>query len=459
MKYRKAFDEKSIVLILCYLLGSATLTIIAPLIPYLMKDKDIPTYFRSLIFCSFYISGLASSMYTSKYLATKGWKHFVFPGLIGLACVHIVYSTLSYLDSTTFIIVAVLNRLVEGWTYGLLQGMSYGVGSQELCSSEFDKFARTCSASSGLGKSLSMLFGSFLFSIGGYFLPYLVMSGLFITLAGVIYFTGILDENDAHQEDTQDYEGFTIEVKSLVKEDTNHLQTSLMNLKFALSIPTVRYGWMSIIMANMALSFLDPLIALKLYDMNIFADKAGYIYWFLPASYWLFGYFGGGIIQNLAMKRTIICIGFILGTIAYVFIGHHAYLHFNLIPLIILGLALLGIALVGGNTFATIYTKGKLMEYGKLKGISEVQSGAYFGGLKGSWNFLGLFLGPLMSLQTYEILGFDWTWLLMAFLLFSFAMLFANKTDRVKVEEPQSIQLQQITITMSLLPNYAEPAI
>ena len=84
------------------------------------------------------------------------------------------------------------------------------------------------------------------------------------------------------------------------------------------------------------------------------------------------------------MKRTIICIGFILGTIAYVFIGHHAYLHFNLIPLIILGLALLGIALVGGNTFATIYTKGKLMEYGKLKGISEVQSGAYFGGLKGS---------------------------------------------------------------------------
>ena len=191
MKNRTAFDKRSIMLIVCYLISSATLTIIAPIMPYLMKEKGIPTYFNSVIFWWFYVSGLASSIYTSKYLSKNGCQYFAYGGILGLAWVHFIYSLSSKLNPTMFLIVVILNRLVEGWSLGLIQGMVYGVGSQELPPLEFDKYARTWSASAGMGYSLALLFGSFLFSIGGYFLPYIVLSGSLVALACVIFFTGL----------------------------------------------------------------------------------------------------------------------------------------------------------------------------------------------------------------------------------------------------------------------------
>ena len=50
MKARKAFEAKYVLLLICYLLASATLTIIAPIMPYQMKEKDIPTAYNAVVF-------------------------------------------------------------------------------------------------------------------------------------------------------------------------------------------------------------------------------------------------------------------------------------------------------------------------------------------------------------------------------------------------------------------------
>jgi hypothetical protein len=61
------------------------------------------------------------------------------------------------MNETAFIVILIVNRVLEGWSYGLIQCMIYGVASQELKASEFNKYARTCSACAGLGESLGML--------------------------------------------------------------------------------------------------------------------------------------------------------------------------------------------------------------------------------------------------------------------------------------------------------------
>ena len=140
---------------------------------------------------------------------------------------------------------------------------------------------------------------------------------------------------------------------------------------------------MSIIVANLGQTFLDPIIALKLYDMGIYADKAGYIYLFLMGSYCVFG-ISGGLIEKLGSKKSLIYAGYIAGAISYTLIAHNAYLHADFLPLIIIGLILVGFSVIGGNMFATMFTKAYLMEVGEKHGIPKQNSGGYFGGLKGS---------------------------------------------------------------------------
>lgn len=320
-------------------------------------------------------------------------------------------------------IVAVLNRILEGWTFGLIQGMIYGVSSQELPPKEFDRYARTCSASAGLGESLSLLFGSFLFSIGGYMLPYLCLSGSFVVLAVVIYMSNVLNA-DLHQseKDSGVYESLLVK-----REKSDGELKSKMTNNFALSVKSVRYGCMSIIISNAALTFLDPIIALRLFKMNIYADTAGYIYVFLVGSYCIFG-FMGGILESIATKKTLIIAGYIAGALAFTLIGHYSYLNENYVSLIIAGLFINGFSVIGGNMFATMWTKSQLMEAGDAIGISKKETGGYFGGLKGSCNLIGTFTGPFISPYLYVTVGFDKACYIMGSIQLLFMILFAIGT-------------------------------
>jgi len=102
---------------------------------------------------------------------------------------------LSLIDNhLLFTALIIMNRFVEGWSFGLIQGVVYGTSSQELPPKQFDRFARICSASAGTGGCIALLSGSLLFSLGGYFLPYFVLSGSMITLAFVIHISGALNQ-------------------------------------------------------------------------------------------------------------------------------------------------------------------------------------------------------------------------------------------------------------------------
>ena len=122
--------------------------------------------------------------------------------------------------------------MLEGWSFGLIQWMVYGVASQELAPQEFDRYARICSASAGVGGCLSLLIGPFLFSIGGYFLPYFVLCGSFLILSLVIFMSGALDEkSDEWSKSEEDL------MKWINCNNSSTLSEKIIDIKFILSVP------------------------------------------------------------------------------------------------------------------------------------------------------------------------------------------------------------------------------
>jgi hypothetical protein len=111
--------------------------------------------------------------------------------------------------------------------------MTYGVGSQELNTSEFDKYARTCSACAGVGGCFALVIGPYLFSIGGYFLPFFMLSGLFSILSFVIFVSGALDGEESNRRSSLDETvGSQMEHHQL-----DHPVKPMPDFKFIMSIP------------------------------------------------------------------------------------------------------------------------------------------------------------------------------------------------------------------------------
>jgi len=122
--------------------------------------------------------------------------------------------------------------------------MVYGVASQELAPTEFNRYARTCSASAGVGGCLSLLAGPYLFSIGGYFLPYFALCGSFVLLAFIMYVSGTLNMKDVKSTRFLEVLSKSVDEESVTTPETK------IDLKFLLSLPTVKTGCMSILLSN-----------------------------------------------------------------------------------------------------------------------------------------------------------------------------------------------------------------
>jgi len=89
---------------LCYLIGSSTLSIIAPILPYQMKEKNIPESSTGIIFCVFAVAGFLTSQVCGKYMAVFGGKAFIYGGLILFCVSHYQFSALDFVYNPTLFI-------------------------------------------------------------------------------------------------------------------------------------------------------------------------------------------------------------------------------------------------------------------------------------------------------------------------------------------------------------------
>ena len=123
---------------------------------------------------------------------------------------------------------AIVARIFEGFSFGVIGSTTYGVSSQELPPQEFDKYARANSTVYGVGEGLSLILGSLMFMLGGYMMPYFILGSIFLLFAAILYISGALVEQDINIISNRD----NIELISS-SEKKEHKMTH----KFAFSIP------------------------------------------------------------------------------------------------------------------------------------------------------------------------------------------------------------------------------
>lgn len=134
---------------------------------------------------------------------------------------------------------AIVARICEGTSYGIIGSTTYGVSSQELPPEEFDKYARSNSTAGGVGCALALVLGSFLFTFGGYMMPYFILGSIFLLLAMIVYFSGVFDEEPS--QDIENLESY-LEVREASCEidyssiNKAHEPTFLVDHKFAFSL-------------------------------------------------------------------------------------------------------------------------------------------------------------------------------------------------------------------------------
>lgn len=107
-----------------------------------------------------------------------------------------------------------------------------------------------------------------------------------------------------------------------------------------------------------------------------------------------------------------------------------------------------GFSVIAGNTFATMYTKAELMKVGEAQGMTRKDIGGYFGGIKGSMNLIGIFVGAFVSPNLYMMVGFEYTCLIMGIiqLIFSYVFLIYTREENNQhlklIPHEVSIELQ-----------------
>ena len=112
MKPKTAFSKKYLLMMLCYLIGSSTLSMIAPILPYQMKEKGIPESYNSIIFAIFAVAGFIASLVCGKYLSTFGPKAFIYGGLLLFSAAHYQFSLLELINSPIlFVTLAIIARI------------------------------------------------------------------------------------------------------------------------------------------------------------------------------------------------------------------------------------------------------------------------------------------------------------------------------------------------------------
>ena len=84
------------------------------------------------------------------------------------------------------------------------------------------------------------------------------------------------------------------------------------------------------------------------------------------------------------------------------------------------------------------------MEAGEAIGITRYQTGGYFGGLKGSCNLIGTFLGPLISPQFYLLYGFEKACFIMGGLQILFMIIFAWGTMENEPTTPEHRRISML---------------
>ena len=162
----------------------------------------------------------------------------------------------------------------------------------------------------GLGMILGPLLGSGLYTLGGYTLPFYVVSGL-LALAAILNSIFLPSDNE-----TADYEQFDID-----EGDDGYLVKLFTNGLFLIATLLILPAWS-------CMDFGIPFIAPFLAETDITSDKniVGLLFVAMAVSYSLSSLLWGHLCTRFRCQRTLMVMGNLMAALAYLIMGPSPWL-------------------------------------------------------------------------------------------------------------------------------------
>ncbi|XP_002732493.1 MFS-type transporter SLC18B1-like [Saccoglossus kowalevskii] len=366
-------------------------SILAPFFPEEANKMGMSDSVVGLVFGCFALVMFITSPVFGKFLTKIGVKFMFIAGSFTCGVCCIIYGFLIRLDKgTEFIVFCFVVRSIEA------------VGSAASATAAFAIIAKTFPENiattlgvleifSGLGFMLGPLIGGYLYQVGGFTLPFLVL-GIFtivITLCNIYILPRQQDEG-------------TLKSGSMTE---------------FLKIPSVIMTSLCVLAGSVALSFLDPTLAKHLNQFNFNSTTVGLMFLIMAGSYTLSAFFWGWITDKKNIPKLLMIIGNIGCGAAYLYLGPTPLFNVKTeLWMVIFSLVLLGLAV--GCALVPTFTDmiGTARWYGMQDNF--VTYGIVSGVFNGLFS-LGSFIGPTVGGAMEQAYGFSWAASVMALIYFT----------------------------------------
>ncbi|XP_077989878.1 MFS-type transporter SLC18B1-like [Glandiceps talaboti] len=356
-------------------------SIMAPFFPIEATKMGASDTIIGLIFGGFALVMFISSPILGKFLPQIGAKFMFLSGSFTCGCCAIIFGFLDKLSpGTEFVVFCFVVRSVEA-----LGAAASGTAAFAIIARTFpDNLATTFGVLeifSGLGFMIGPPLGGYLYSLGGYTLPFAVLGGFTLL---IVFFNMLILPSQT--------------------DGTKPESGSMMQL---LSIPSTLVTGACVLAGSMALSFLDPTLAKHLQKYNLDTTSVGLMFLIISATYTISAFFWGYITDKKNVPKLLMIIGNIGAAAAFLYMGPSPLLMSETSGLwiIILAMVLLGLS-IGCSlvpTFHDLITTARWYGMPDNLGTYGVVAGVFSGLFS-----LGSFVGPTAGGALVGALGFNW---------------------------------------------------
>ncbi|CAG0879540.1 unnamed protein product [Cyprideis torosa] len=371
------------------------LSVLAPFFPREVTSKGLSLTVAGAIFSVYSFISFLSPPLLGKMMPLVGTRYMFLSGsfLCGGCC--ILFGFVYLIDNpTSFIVYCVLIRSVEALGASAFQTAAFTLAIVYF-PDNIGSVMGLMETFVGIGLSVGPALGGFLYSLGGFLLPFVVLGSILLLSVPINLFL-IPSE-------------FGIVARASASSPTNSpngssVTTSVSFFSILKTAPVI-VTCIVIILGAASWTSLDPTLEPHLREFDLTPSHLGMVFLLLSGIYAIFSPFWGWIADRMNRLFLMTCIGLMTSGVCLLFLGPSPLLPFltKTLPLILAVLAALGCTI----SLCTIPTYQMLLDGVTSGGLEEdLATHAMVSGLWVSMYSLGECIGPAVAGVLIDHYGF-----------------------------------------------------
>jgi len=390
----------------------------APFFPAEAEKKGAVATEYGLVFGIFELVVFVVSPLYGQYLDKFGPKLLFNAGIFTTGSAAILFGMLDRIpDHYTFIGLAFTIRIIEALGNAAFLTASFAIIAKEFPDNVATTFAclETCF---GVGLIVGPMVGGFLYSIDGYYLP-------FVVLGSALFFTALLT------------------ICTLPKHTSSNQTSSKLSMLTVLRIPGVMVSALAITAASCSIGFISATLEPHLRTFDLSPVLLGMIFVINGGVYALTAPLYGWLVDNILKPKILTILGSFFIAVGFALVGPAPFIPVpTTLPMVIAGLVFHGF----GIGACLVSTFSDALSTSVKEGLpNSIETYGLISGLWTSTFAFGAFVGPSVSGVLFDSIGFQYSTLfiiglqvLIIIVILTFVCItnYGFKADKDKETEP-----------------------